>query len=250
MSWLQPYSGPIFFVLSLLVYLAVQRRLHREIQGVFLLLTRSPALALGLFALVFFPGVLMHETSHWITAKLVGVRTGKFSLLPQLQPDGTLRLGYVEAAPADIFRETLIGAAPFVSGTLVVGWIAISPLRVLSLGQIESAPGLWGALAEMVNLPDFWLWFYLAFTISSTMLPSASDRRAWLPVLLIVGLIGLIFILSGAGDWLLFLVEPINRIFSSIGLVFVFSLLLHVGLILPFWLLRKLLSKITGLEVI
>ncbi|MFN7037436.1 MAG: hypothetical protein ACK4SN_13845, partial [Bellilinea sp.] len=75
-------------------------------------------------------------------------------------------------------------------------------------------------------------------------------RRAWLPVLLIIGLIGLIFILFGAGDWLLFLVEPINRIFSSIGLVFVFSLLLHVGLILPFWLLRKLLSKITGLEVI
>lgn len=250
MSWFQPYSGLIFFVLSLLVYLVVQRRLHREIQGVFLLLTRSPALALGLFALLFFPGVLLHEASHWIIAKLVGVRTGKFSLIPQLQPDGTLRLGYVEAAPADVFRETLIGAAPFVSGVLTVGWIALYPLKIMSFGQIQSVASFWSTLAEMVSLPDFWLWFYLAFTISSTMLPSASDRRAWLPALLIISMILLIFLLAGAGDWLVAMVEPINRILSALALVFVFSLLLHVCLILPFWLLRKFLSRITGLEVI
>lgn len=250
MSWFQPYSGLIFFVLSLLVYLVVQRRLHREIQGVFLLLTRSPALALGLFALLFFPGVLLHEASHWIIAKLVGVRTGKFSLIPQLQPDGTLRLGYVEAAPADVFRETLIGAAPFVSGVLIVGWIALYPLKIMSFGQIQSVASFWSALAEMVSLPDFWLWFYLAFTISSTMLPSTSDRRAWLPALLIISMILLIFLLAGAGDWLVAMVEPINRILSALALVFVFSLLLHVCLILPFWLLRKFLSRITGLEVI
>ncbi len=250
MSWFQRYSGLIFFILSLLVYLVVQRRLHREIQGVFLLLTRSPSLALGLFAILFFPGVLIHETSHWIAAKLVGVRTGKFSLIPQLQPDGTLRLGYVEAAPADVFRETIIGAAPFVSGILAVGWIAVSPLKVLAMRQIQSIPGLWNALTELVNLPDFWLWFYLAFTISSTMLPSASDRRAWLPATLILGFIGLTFILAGAGEWLLVLVEPINRLLNAIALVFVFSLLLHGCLILPFWLLRKFLSRVTGLEVI
>jgi hypothetical protein len=135
-SWFEPYSGLIFFILSLLVYLVVQRRLHREIQGVFLLLTRNPSLALGLFALLFFPGVLIHETSHWITAKVLGVRTGKLSLIPQLQPDGTLRLGYVEADPADILRETLIGAAPFISGILAVGWIAVTRLNILTAAQI------------------------------------------------------------------------------------------------------------------
>lgn len=253
MSWLQPYSGLILFILSLLFFLVVQRRLHREIQGVFLLLTRSPALALGLFALLFFPGVLIHETSHWITAKLVGVRTGKFSLIPQLQPDGTLRLGYVEAAPADVFRETLIGAAPFISGVLTVGWIAVFPLDVFRFGQIQTGVRLnelWGGLADMVKMPDFWLWFYLAFTISSTMLPSASDRRAWLPSTLIIGIILIIFLIAGVGEWLLVLVDPINRVLGAVALVFGFSLVLHLFLILPFWLLRKLLSKATGLEVI
>ncbi|GIV66824.1 MAG: hypothetical protein KatS3mg047_1217 [Bellilinea sp.] len=250
MNWVQSYSGLIYFILSLLVYLVVQRRLHREIQGVFLLLTRSPALALGLFALLFFPGVLIHETSHWIAAKLMGVRTGKFSLIPQLQPDGTLRLGYVEAAPVDVFRETIIGAAPFFSGVLAVGWIAAFPLKVFSAGQIQSLASLWASLTEVINLPDFWLWFYLAFTISSTMLPSESDRRAWLPALAIIGLIVLIVIFVGVGEWLLVLVKPINRILSAIALVFVFSLLLHLFLIIPFWLLRKFLSRITGLELI
>lgn len=253
MSWIQPYSGLIFFILSLLVFLAVQRRLHREIQGVFLLLTRSQALALGLFALLFFPGVLLHESSHWITAKLLRVRTGKFSLIPQLQGDGTLRLGYVEAAPADIFRETLIGAAPFVSGVLTVGWIAVSRLDIFRFSQIQTGLGLnqlGGGLAELVNLPDFWLWFYLAFTISSTMLPSASDRRAWLPTTLIIGIILLIFLIAGVGEWLLVLVDPINQVLSAVALVFGFSLILHLCLILPFWLLRRLISKVTGLEII
>ncbi len=253
MNWFQPYSGLIFFILSLLVYLVVQRRLHREIQGVFLLLTRNPALALGLFALLFFPGVLIHETSHWVTAKVLGVRTGKLSLIPQLQADGTLRLGYVEAAPADVLRETLIGAAPFISGILAVGWIAVSRLNILTVTQIQPEFNFLGflvGLKDLFNLPDFWLWFYLAFTISSTMLPSASDRRAWLPMTLIIVIIVLMFVFAGAGEWLLVLVEPINRILSGIALVFGFSLLLHLFLILPFWLLRKLLSKLTGLEVI
>jgi hypothetical protein len=30
---------------------------------------------------VFFPGVLLHEGSHFITAKLLQVRTGRFSII-------------------------------------------------------------------------------------------------------------------------------------------------------------------------
>ncbi len=254
MSSIQSFEGLIFFLVSLLIYLVVQRKLHHEIQAVFLLLTRSPVLALGLFSVLFFPGVLIHELSHLLTAKLLRVRTGKFSLIPQLQPEGSLRLGYVEAEPSDPLRETLIGAAPLFSGVLLVGWIAVvrlgllglaEPLLRLSLNEFRQG------LPDWLRQPDFWLWFYLAFTISSTMLPSASDRRAWLPFGLVIAMIFMVVLIAGGGDWMLtHLAAPLNRGLTALAMVFIFSIFLHIALIFPFFLLHRLLNKLTGLEVI
>ncbi|MEN4010992.1 MAG: hypothetical protein AB1453_11515 [Chloroflexota bacterium] len=254
MSFIQPFAGLIFFAVCLLIYLVAQRKLHHEIQAVFLLLTRSPALALGLFSVIFFPGVLVHELSHLLTAKLLRVKTGRFSLVPQLQPDGSLRLGYVEAEASDPLRETLIGAAPFISGVVLVGWISVSKMGLQGIDADilnQSWSGIWQGLSGWVQQPDFWLWFYLAFTISSTMLPSASDRRAWLPVGLVLGVITFILILAGGGDWMIaYLAVPVNRGLMALAFIFAFSILLHGCLWLPFWLLRRLLSKITGMRVI
>ena len=58
-------------------------------------------------------------------AKLLGVQTGKFSLIPQAQPNGKLRLGYVETASGGFIRDALIGAAPLVTGSLFVAYVAI-----------------------------------------------------------------------------------------------------------------------------
>ena len=57
LGWLLLMLGPLLFA---------QRWLHREIQILFLLLTRKPVIALGLFSLLFFPGVLLHELSHYL----------------------------------------------------------------------------------------------------------------------------------------------------------------------------------------
>ncbi len=73
--------------------LVLQRWLHREIQAVFLLLTRRAELALVLFSLLFFPGVLLHEASHYLTAFLLGVRVGGISLIPQVLPKTNTKNG-------------------------------------------------------------------------------------------------------------------------------------------------------------
>jgi hypothetical protein len=245
LGWLLLMLGPLLFA---------QRWLHREIQLLFLLLTRSARLALGLFSLLFFPGVLLHEFSHYLMARLLGVRTGRFSLLPELMADGKLRLGFVETAETDFLRDALIGTAPLITGGVAVAYVGLSHLGLLPLavhiGQWDW-PGFWQGLKALPGQTDFWLWFYLAFTISSTMLPSASDRRAWLPIVLVVLVIAGLALVAGAGPWMLENLAPwLNRALRSLATIFGISLALHLVLLLPLRLLRELITAVSGIRIV
>jgi hypothetical protein len=248
------FDGLGWLLLTLGPLLLSQRWLHREIQLVLYLLTRRPASSLILFSLLFFPGVLLHESSHYLTARLLGVRTGGFSLLPSLMPDGKLRLGYVETTPADPLREALIGMAPLFTGGVLVSYLGISRLALVPLAAFIGQgdwPGFWQGFFALPERTDFWLWFYLAFTISSTMLPSASDRRAWLPVSLVVLVLLALALFAGAGPWMLDNLTPwFNRALLAMATVFGVSLALHLVILVPFRLLRELILSVTGERIV
>ncbi len=251
-SLLSALDGLLWLTAMLVPLVFIQRALHREIQSVFLILTRNPPLAMGLFALLFFPGVVLHETSHYVVARILGVRTGGFSLIPQVMED-RLRLGYVETDKSDIVRDSLIGAAPLIAGGLVVAYISIEHLHMLTLWNFlrgANFPLFWKGVLLLPGYPDFWLWFYLTFAVSSTMLPSESDRHAWAPLGLSVGVLFGLALLAGAGPWMLqYLAPPLNNFLRSVATIFALSAVLHVILALPFALLHRLLSKLTGLEI-
>jgi hypothetical protein len=234
----------------------LQRRLHFEIQAVLLLLTRRAEIALALFSLLFFPGVFLHETSHYVIARLVGVKTGHFSLLPQPLPDGRLRLGYVETASTDLLRDALIGIAPLLAGGAFVIYAGQYQLDLPGLWEsIRSTEmGSWTAgISKLYRLPDFWLWFYLVFAVSSTMLPSASDRRAWLPVALFAVLVAGVALFAGAGAWMVgiwpHLAPWFNQALRGLALIFGISSAVHLILLPPCWLLRKSLARLRGLTI-
>jgi hypothetical protein len=238
----------------LLIFLAVQRWLHRQLHAILLMTTRRENLSLGLFSLIFFPGVLLHETSHFLMALLLRVQTGKFSVLPQAMRDGTLRLGYVETAKVDVLRDALIGTAPLLSGGVVVSLIGVFQLPVVplfALGSQGQWDQFWLALGQLPGQDDFWLWFYLVFAISSTMLPSASDRRAWLPMLISVTVLTSLALLAGAGPWMAANLEPgLETLVQTLVMIFAISLVVHLALGLPVGLLAALVSKLTGLRVV
>ena len=244
LMWLLLLLGPLFFA---------QRSLHREIQAIFLLITRRMDFSIVLFSLLFFPGVLLHEASHFVMARLLGVRTGRFSLLPRPLPNGRLQLGFVETQATDWVRETLIGAAPLLTGGLLVAYAGVQRLGLTAAWEAlnNGASGaLQAALESMLGRPDFWLWFYLAIAVSSTMLPSASDRRAWLPLGLVAVLLLGIGLLAGAGPWLLENAAPyMTRALEAAALVLAISLALHLMLLPSFWLARRGLSRLSGLAV-
>ncbi|MCJ7624929.1 MAG: hypothetical protein MUO76_15615, partial [Anaerolineaceae bacterium] len=238
----------------LLPFLFIQRRMHQELQMLFLIITRRPAFSLGLFSILFFPGVFLHEISHFLMAKVLWVQTRRFSLLPEASGDGKLRLGYVEVARVDVLRNALIGAAPLVSGGVLVTYLSSNQLDLLPLINLVDGGDwmkIYHFLVELPRLTDFWLWFYVVFTVSSTMLPSPSDRRSWLSLSLVVlGLVGLA-IAAGAGTWMAANLMPwFTQVLDALALVFGLSLLIHLALLLPVGLLRILLSRLAGVRAL
>jgi hypothetical protein len=250
---LTSFDGLLFLLAMSIPLVILQRGLHREFQAVFLITTRHETVTIWLFSLLFLPGVMLHESSHFLAAKLLGVETGRFSLIPQAMPDGRLQLGYVETAPSDWIRDSIVGMAPLIIGCLFIAYAAIYRMHLLELwdflksGQIQL---FLDGLRLLPSVSDFWLWFYLTFTVSSTMMPSASDRHAWLPLSIFAGILLGLAIAAGAGSWMLEnLAPPLNAFFKSVSLIIGLSVVLHILLIIPIFLVHKTLTKITGLDV-
>jgi hypothetical protein len=247
-------AGLIWFSLTLLPLVYLQRLLHREIQAVILMLTRDVSLTMGVFAVLFFPGVLLHELSHFIFAKILFVPVGRVSLIPQSTRDGRLQLGFVETLRTDMLRDSLIGASPLFVGGLALAFISINrmglvPLwEVLRNGQYEL---FWLGVTYIPQVKDFYLWFYLTFTISSTMLPSDSDRQAWFPLSFALGVLVVVAIFAGAGPWMLDNLAPLlNDFLIASALLFALSIVVHIILLFPFYIVRISLMRILGLDVL
>jgi hypothetical protein len=210
-------------------------------------------LSMGLFSIIFLPGVFLHELSHFLMAKILFIRTGKFSIFPQPLPDGRLQLGYVETARSDVMRDSLVGAAPLIVGTLFVAYVAIYHLQLRVLldvfrnGQLDL---FWMGVRALPNARDFYVWFYLAFAVSSTMVPSESDRHAWLELVISISVLLAIALLIGAGPWILSNIAPrLSNFLSSVAVIFGLSAFVHAVLVLPTALVHKLLARATGVDV-
>lgn len=244
------FDGLVWLLILLGPFFILQRRLHTEIQATFLLLTHRVDVSLAFFSILFLPGVLLHEVSHYLAARMLGVHTGGISLIPRTLDDGRLQMGYVETAKTDILRDALIGLAPLLVGGTFVAYIGLIRLDLPTLWEritAGAASEWYQGLVYLVEKPDFWIWFYLLFVVSSTMMPSRSDRRAWLPVMLVGIVILGLSLLAGAGPWMLEnLALYLNQALNAVSIVMGISLAVHLVLVVPFYLLRKGLERITG----
>lgn len=249
---------PYFLVaMTLPLLLLAQRWIHRHLHGLAYLVTGNKNWAVVLYAIILFPGVLLHELSHYLTAKGLGVRTGSLSLLPKAKADGTIQLGYVEYYKSRSLgptRESLIGSAPLVIGTAVVLLIA---RQVFDVAAITTAIGsgdveqLAPALSVLFATKDFLLWLYLIFAISTAMIPSASDRRAWPAFVLILAAMTLALYLLGATEWLFGgLSQPTQTIFGFLGLAFSLALGVDLFFMGVIYTLEWLIGRLKGVEVV
>jgi len=196
-------SAALSTILALALSLALLTWLSRQVslgvQAVTYYLTKSADLASVIVFLVLLPGVLLHESAHWLAARAIGLRTGKFRVWP-IQQGNHIGLGSVSVERSDIWRESLVGVAPLLAGNFaiaLIGWhIFATPhlLETFEAGQFLDTVGLF---FDALGTADGLVWAYMIFAIGNSMMPSASDREPFIPVILYTAIAALTYAVVG-----------------------------------------------------
>lgn len=251
----------IWLYLAFGIFWLLQWWLSQHIQGLALLVFNKPGPASTIYFYLLAPGVIVHELSHWLFAKLLFVPTGDMALFRPNKnaPRGSrVTLGYVEVFRTDPLRQSIIGLAPLPVGVLILlllahllGFNIVDTTTVITNNQMVNSlyrfPGeLWQSLSQPVNV----LWLYLVFTVSNGMLPSQPDRRPWLFGFILPSFILLVLTLTGN----LHLPEDWQRscliLLGTLSLLFAFAALINLLLALVIWLLESLVSRMRRRRVV
>lgn len=186
-----------FFGFLLLAYLSYQVTI--QLQLLVYYSTGSRDMPIIILFLILFPGVLIHETAHWATARLLGLKTSKFRVWPK-KSGKHIGMGSVNVERGGTLLDSLVGMAPLIVGTFLIAIIGhrvfnaylISDALVIGRWQ-EGLRAMWIAL----NKPDSAIWAYLLFAIGNSMVPSTSDREPVKPLLLYIAIAALLYVIIG-----------------------------------------------------
>lgn len=146
----------IFFLLDLIILFFVVRLTTKELFIFLWKITNNKKFSYSIITLIFFPGTIVHELSHFLIATTLFLRVREINLFPEFKKNNIL-LGSVFYEKKDFVRGILVGIAP-----VIVGFIFL-----FSIFYFRIFPG------DNIYLNA--LIIYLIFSISSTMFSSRQD---------------------------------------------------------------------------
>lgn len=132
-------------------------------------------LLVATYSIVFLPGIIVHELSHFFMAAILAVPIGQVNIIPEVVGK-EVRFGSVSIEKVDFLRRALVGVAPLLVGTAVV----VGGLSYL-IGAQPALP--WWQTALVVAL---------VFQISNTMFSSHQDLEALPEALAILGIVAVL----------------------------------------------------------
>lgn len=174
----------ILLIAELIALYFLSRWLTQLIYNLCFLFFRSRTIGVTFITLIQFPGTVIHELSHLFTAEILGVHTGKLTLVPEGIQDEEVRAGSVMIAHSDPFRRYMIGLAPIFTGLIT--------LAALSYFLPQFWMNITTAGTPILTNPNL-LWLlldiYALFAVSSSMFSSPTDLKGFLPFAITLGIL-------------------------------------------------------------
>ena len=144
-----------FFLQIVLIYFLSRRTVNK----LFLFLrifAEDDQVVFSLVSILFFPGTVFHELSHFLAATALFLRVRSLNIFPHWEGK-EIRLGSVLYEKRDFVRGVLVGISPIIAGLLFFYFVA--------------AFKLFPAKNIILNI----VFLYLIFTVSSMMFSSKRD---------------------------------------------------------------------------
>lgn len=224
---------PLIFFGLFLLYLT-RRKMTVELSKLVNRFGGGKRTFIWLWSLIFLPGTIIHEVSHFLAAALTGAKTGKIEIFPELSKNTlggefdrtkkTHRLGFVQTQQLNPIRGFIVGIAPLLIGMGLLIWLA-PELQVTSYKLQVS----WQTAIK----------FYLFFTVANSLFLSWTDVKQTLPLIIIGIILGGILWLIGV-QVKIGPESPVWNIAKSLGNALWISVGINAGIDVVLWMVNKL----------
>ncbi len=229
----------------------LERWLHQHIFKVGWLLTKNFQTTTILYYTFFLPGVILNQFTVWLMAGIVNVRADRAIQWPEPQEIAELRLDFIRLAKGvGRFKLAVIALSPLVVG---LGFIWLVASQVLAVSDIMNSASsrpdaIPAALSDLVAVPDFWLWVYLAFAVGNTMMPDLKALRGLRVVLWVVLIAAAALVIVGIGSEVLgrLLIGPAASALNLLAGAFAVIIAIDLLAVAFLGIAEAVIERITG----
>lgn len=225
----------LYVLLGITALYLAHRKMTLELSRLIHRLGGNQNMIIWVWSVIFLPGTIIHEISHFLAAAATGARTGKIEIFPEFIEDildeeaeekSGVALGYVQVARMNPLQGFIVGIAPFISGMALLIWLA-SLMRVNYLSE-----NLWPLLFQT----------YLFFIIGNSFFPSWADLKQTLPLVIFI------LILTGLGWFFGFQLligpsSPVWGVLDSMSGALLISVAINLCLVGALVLINKRLRR-------
>ncbi|MCU0466674.1 MAG: hypothetical protein MUF38_19160 [Anaerolineae bacterium] len=229
----------------------MERWLHQHIFKLGWLLTKDFRTTTVLFYVLFLPGIVLHEVALFFAASFLNVRAERILRFPQVQEIADLKINFIRLSPrAPRWKIALIELAPPLVGVIVISAIANGILNInaaLTVMRTGDLADVGTGMAMLTAKPDFWLWTFILFTIANTMTPRFTAQRALRPVLIGLGVLGIVLASAGLIDQVLApVIDPIVQFVNVLAVVFAVTVAINTSAIFVLGVIEQSIERVTG----